>query len=1154
MAAISTACRTCWVVLLCVAALGARAAERAAEVVSVQGQGESRPDDKVAWRPAAPRQELFPSNYVRTGAYSRMGLLFQDRTQVRLAEKTLMQIKASATAPGERTVLRLEQGRSWSQTNAAPANLYLETPSATAAIRGTDWDIEVFEGGRSLLTVFSGEVDFFNDFGRVTVAKNESAQAIPGQAPTKIIIANPRDRVQWVTAYAVNPLRHIDASAASPALREVLDMIRRGETAQAAARISSASMPDDPELVQLARIALLVRSERFEEAFNATTGALAAARQPAPYLIASDLMVYEGKIDRANAFALEGLVRFRDDPRLVAQLARVSLAAGDFDAAQRRLASAMSAPKPAFEVRLAAADTARAQGEGRAARAGYEAARAERPADDRPWLGIGVVDSEREAVASARTHLNAALERNPGGPGYQGELGTLETFADRFEDAEAALGAALKANPADYVALTGAGLLELKRGHPEAALENFLRASVLEPRYARAHVYAAVANYQLRRHEIALRELAKASELDDKDPLPYLFASMIQTDLFRAADAVASSRKAIERLPYLKSLNQVANDQQGGANLGRSLAFFGLEEWAQNRAQESYYPYWAGSHLFLSDRYPGQFNKNSELLQGFMTDPTVFGASNRFQSLVQTPGNYANAIAGYDYSREVKAWLGDVRANGLFDAGMPVAYFVDYDSRHFRSIGDQRGPDDGRIYTGALGIRPVHELGLFVYGFDEVSDSDTKRLEVSPRFALTHHQKTATLNGGVHYRLAPTSQFWLRATAFRTQDEAAGAIQPDPSQPVTSILSKLVSRQPEYAFRHTFDAGNHQVTWGLETSHKQMRNDFTIGEDVLNGALSHYQFNERSRTAFLSDAANLAPALLVQADAWWHDNRRILSETTFFLVDGQVYGPLLIDEDRSRQRLAPRFGMRLKMDGGAMFRAAYQDWFRPVGLSTIGPVATAGIPMDDRLVTRGGRQQRARAQWELEADARTFWTAFYDYKRIDNLKFSVTPFNVSDDDQLTKLRSFDYGRLQRDLYEFISAPDFDAGAIRIAGAAVNRIVSESFSVNARYQYTTSRNTGPSYADRQIPYLPRHAGEIGATWVTPQRVFFTTRAVYRTERFTDQANLQPIRRGFDAAADIFWETRDKRLRVHAGIDNAFHPTLPTQYFASLVLLF
>jgi hypothetical protein len=658
----------------------------------------------------------------------------------------------------------------------------------------------------------------------------------------------------------------------------------------------------------------------------------------------------------------------------------------------------------------------------------------------------------------------------------------------------------------------------------------------------------------LRRHDLALRELARASELDDKDPLPHLFASMIQTDLFLAADAVASSRKAIERLPYLKSLNQVANDQQGAANLGRALAFFGLEEWALNRAQESYYPYWAGSHLFLSDRYPGQFNKNSELLQGFMTDPTVFGASNRFKSLVQTPGHYASAVAGYNYSDEIKAWLGDARINGLVHAGMPIAYFADYDSRHFRSIGDERGPSDGRIYTGALGVRPMHELGLFLYGFDEVSDSDTLRERLVPRYALKHHQKTATLNAGVHYRLAPASQLWLRATAFRTEDEASGAIQPDPAMPASQILSTLVSRQPEYALRHTFDADRHQVTWGYESSHKKMRNDFLAAEDPFNAALSNYRFDERSRTAFLSDIVNLTPALLVQADAWWHDNRRVLSGTSVFLVDNQLFGPALTHEDPSRKRVAPRVGLRLKMGAGAMLRAAYQDWFRPVSLSTIGPVATAGIPMDDRLVARGGRQQRGRAQWEDEVDARTFWTAFLDYKRIDNLRFSVTPFNVSDDDQLTKLRSFDYGRLQRDLYEFISPPDFDAGVVRIGGGAVNRIVSDTVSVNARYQYTESRNTGRRYAGMKIQYLPRHAGEIGATWITPRRIFFTTRAVYRTGRFTDEANTSPIRSGFDAAADIFWETPDKRLRLHAGVDNAFHPTRPTQYFASLVFLF
>ena len=79
--------------------LAAQAADKAAEVVSVQGQGESRANESAAWRPALARQELHALNFVRTGAYSRMGLLFSDSTQVRLAEKTVMQIMAAPARP-----------------------------------------------------------------------------------------------------------------------------------------------------------------------------------------------------------------------------------------------------------------------------------------------------------------------------------------------------------------------------------------------------------------------------------------------------------------------------------------------------------------------------------------------------------------------------------------------------------------------------------------------------------------------------------------------------------------------------------------------------------------------------------------------------------------------------------------------------------------------------------------------------------------------------------------------------------------------------------------------------------------------------------------------------------------------------------------------
>ena len=111
---------------------------------------------------------------------------------------------------------------------------------------------------------------------------------------------------------------------------------------------------------------------------------------------------------------------------------------------------------------------------------------------------------------------------------------------------------------------------------------------------------------------------------------------LARLDLERALDALcdlyAIDRAAVERMPYLKSLNQVANDQKGSANLGASLAFFGMEDWALELAQQSFYPYWGGSHLFMADRYQGEINKNSALFQGFLTDPMAFGASQRMSS------------------------------------------------------------------------------------------------------------------------------------------------------------------------------------------------------------------------------------------------------------------------------------------------------------------------------------------------------------------------------------------------------------------------------------------------------------------------------------------------------------------------------------------
>jgi hypothetical protein len=234
-------------------------------------------------------------------------------------------------------------------------------------------------------------------------------------------------------------------------------------------------------------------------------------------------------------------------------------------------------------------------------------------------------------------------------------------------------------------------------------------------------------------------------------------------------------------------------------------------------------------------------------------------------------------------------------------------------------------------------------------------------------------------------------------------------------------------------------------------------------------------------------------------------------------------------------------------------RLAYQNWIRPHGVSTLGPVATAGVPIDDRLVSRGGTLKRLRAQFDSESSAKTYWTAFVDREDIKNRSFSVTPFLVEEDDNLSKLRDFDFARLSSgDLYEFVSARDFAAGRATMGGGALNRILSERWSVNTRYQYTDSRNTGPNAPGRKLPMLAQHAGSIGATWVSASRLYLSSRAIFRSARYRDEANTERLDPGWGAGFDLFWESRDKRLRVRLGIDNAFDRNGFTQYFATLVI--
>jgi tetratricopeptide (TPR) repeat protein len=1116
-----------------------------AEVVSVVGKGEARAPAREDWRPAVAKQKLPGGTFVRTGDRSQMALLLQDQTQLRLNQNSTLQLKESPA--GAPTRLELKSGRTWMQSRQPANGVVVETPNATAAIRGTDWELEVDPSGKTLLAVFSGSVELFNDQGRVSVGRNEGAVAEHGRAPVKIVLIRPRDRIQWVNALTIDPYHYGDPARRSPALKAALDEAARGDVAAAAKRLE--------------------------------TERAAKSRDVQVYVMAADIALMSGEFERAMAITREGLAVAPGDPDLIAQQIREELLVDDLDAANRTAAAPRTAENAA--VLVAAGEVARREGRAEPALEAFARATRAAPADDRGWFALGRAQSEREDIGPARRNLDRAIKINPHGAGYQGELGTLETFANRFGPAERAFAAALEANPADYVALTGLGLLRLKQGNPAAALEALLRAGVVEPGYARAKTYTAVAYYQLGRHADAEAALKQAAEIDDKDPLPYFLLTQIYTDLMRGGDAVHASREALRRLPFLKSLNQVANNQQGTANLGFALAFFGLEDWALEVAQRSYDPYAGNTHLFLADRYRGAYNQNSELFQGFLTDPLAFGGSNRFSTLVPAHGRYATA--GYTFSFDGDRFSNPyLRLNGLVDWPRQSAYFVDVergtgttptlqsnlDGTSSRVIGDRRA----ELYALGLGTIATDELGLFAYA-SKFRDSVVLR-DFNSTVGILDKGR---VDLGMRYRFAPRSMTWLKAG--RTSEEHIFdryvVVNADATLAIAG-KSNFKSRPEDVELRHTMDISSAgRLAVGAEGARDRPEDSavfagvIRVGDDFASyGQGIAHRATFRSKQAYVSYEHDFTSRFTAQADVFWQrlDEDIAQARVTQVSLPGEetATNTETFNHAARTRRTNPRVGLSYSAQPFTL-RAAWQRWMRPASSNTLAPIATAGIPVDDRLVAAGGTVTRYRLEGHAEWTNDTHVGAFYDHQTLNNrgeLGFRIPVPQINFLDLLRNAQVVNVATA--DLLE--ATPVFDRGRLESAGIGVDHLFSSQWAVAARFLHNRDKSTrvlrdasGNAIGlddDARIPWIARNVASLGVTWISPQRIYLSAQAVHRAGRFTDVDNVPAgfLESDTTGIVGAFWETRDKRLIVGAGAFNLWSKARKESYAVDVRLRF
>ncbi len=1093
-----------------------------------------------------------------------MALLFADQTQVRLHQNTVLQVKALATAGQGTTTLRLEAGRAWTQTRRPPGSpLELQTPAATAAIRGTDWHISVEPNGRTLLTVLSGTVEFGNPQGTLTLAANEAAYAEVGKAPVKLVLVQPRESVQWVNALQSDPLPHLAAAPLPAALEPVRAALAEGQIDRARNTLAQTCAQAPAAWCAALELAIALQAGQWQEARTLAQQQM-AQRPPLPvWLMQSDLLLMGGEGSTAVTTLQGALQQWPAHPALLAQLARAQLLQ---DRAGDAAATLVQGQTPHPELALARGALARRQGNAPSTLAAYTEATQLAPQDARGWLGLGSAHTEREDTSPARQHLHKAIALAPHLAQAQGELGTLETFANHFADAESAFQAALQDQSADYVALTGLGLLRLKQGQPEAALDAFLRAGVLEPRYARAKTWTAVAYYQLGRHQDAITTLHQAAALDDKDPVPHMLLAQIHTDLFQPGEAVAAARAGAQRMPYLRSLNQLANDQKGSANLGAALAFFGMEDWALELAQQSFHPYWGGSHLFLADRYAGEFNKNSALYQGFLTDPMAFGASQRHASLLQRPGSHG--AVGLTLDREFYRLASPaLTLNGMDNSHVPLSWFVkaqtaralrlpvDVGVVNWPAFFDGWTTADAQVLSLGSGMQPTERLNLFAYAnWFNIDMRGANGVAAS----LDKTQSQGAM--GLSYRWDPAEQTSVKVgrSVDRTDISnyptlfnlfSAGGILGMNSQPskqfsdlqIQHSVDPLPGTRWSVTLEHVAEKQSSlSSAYGVAFVQKP---DNSIGSDIL--IFGGSNAIDRRYTAFtLAGSHRYTPQLKADGALGWQQIRNN--------VDGHNLAILLFRQDGAYEDVVrhdtervftPRAGLVLQPSPGHTLRLAYQDWMRPLSTSTLAGIETAGIPVEDQLLEAGGRHKRAVLQWSHEWGSSTFVKLRADHLRLSNpgtigvdLRTPSLPF-------LEELRNAQLANLSStDLLE--GTPSYERGTLKVLAGSVNHMFSRQWSGYAKYLHQHSNSAygagDERVAGRMIPYIPRHTGVLGATWASGARWYLSGRAVYRSERFEDKENLTHHPPGWNLDLMGFRESEDKHWVVGMAALNLWGP--------------
>lgn len=179
-------------------------------------------------------QKLNYGDRVRTGEFSRATIRLPNESIMRINELTTITLKPPKTKTGKPGI-DLKRGALYFFSRNQPEEYEFGTPTATGAIKGTEFELHLDPSESTVMTIFDGAVDLSNSQGSIALVSGEQGTVKRGLPPIKTAVINATNIIQWCLYYpAIIDADEISFSQnENKILAASLDSYRRGNLLEA---------------------------------------------------------------------------------------------------------------------------------------------------------------------------------------------------------------------------------------------------------------------------------------------------------------------------------------------------------------------------------------------------------------------------------------------------------------------------------------------------------------------------------------------------------------------------------------------------------------------------------------------------------------------------------------------------------------------------------------------------------------------------------------------------------------------------------------------------------------------------------------------------------------------------------------------------------